>query len=196
MSTIPALDWSKLTGAQFAAACDVWVYFDSVFANPAINIYNLYGRCDQPSDGSTGPRQSWALHPAVDEVSAWGFEGTDSVLPYGLDGCWGSSELFTEYLNRDDVRAAIHVKSSAEFEAMYNPSGSNETDTAWAGCGMKNVLYDGGESSDLLPLYGYLAERPEMRMLIFVTSQAIKKYMIALSFLRLLVISERGRRCV
>jgi hypothetical protein len=135
-----------------------------------VNIYNLYGRCDQPSDGSTGPHQSWGLHPRTDQVSAWGLEGTDSVLPFGLDGCWGSSELFTAYLNRDDVRAAIHVKSSAEFAEMYSTASGSisiEADTAWAGCGMKNVVYDSGESANLLPLYAYLAERPEIRMLIF-----------------------------
>ena len=44
---------------------------------------------------------------------------------------------------------------------MYN-------DTDWRTCGMQNVKYTRGESKDLLPLYARLAEREELRMLIFV----------------------------
>jgi hypothetical protein len=91
-------------------------------------------------------------------------EGSERLLR-GLDGCWGSTEHMTNYLNRPDVRAALHVKSLQEFSAMYAATEGN--DTLWRGCGMHNVQYDRGGSRNLLPLYAQLAERPELRMLIF-----------------------------
>ena len=67
--------------------------------------------------------------------------------------------------SRPEVREALHVKSLQDFSVMYAATEGN--DTLWRGCGMHNVQYDRGESSDLLPLYVRLAERPELRMLIF-----------------------------
>eukprot|EP01052_Picozoa_sp_SAG31_P014399 SAG31_NODE_893_length_11177_cov_10.241806_4_plen_592_part_00 len=123
-----------------------------------VNIYNLYGRCDKEAGGAFGRgAQAWR----VDEYEL------AEPLRRGLDACSGRKDAQTAYLNRDDVRAAIHVKSNAEFEAMYNPEGDDTISTDWRGCGMQNVRYDRGESKDLLPLYARLAERPELRMLIF-----------------------------
>jgi serine carboxypeptidase-like clade 1 len=124
-----------------------------------VNIYGLYEECPQPRDPSMIPsaRPTWPLWPEADLAS--------SEMLHGLDGCWGSTEDMTVYLNRPEVRAAIHVKTLEEFSMMYSATEGNET--LWRGCGMHNVVYDGGESSDLLPLYVRLAERPELRMLIF-----------------------------
>lgn len=72
----------------------------------------------------------------------------------------------TEYLNRDDVRSAIHVKSTAELEVMYG-----QGNAVWGSCGMKNVEYttrdaDGRSvTPTLLPRYPALAAA--YRILIF-----------------------------
>ena len=122
-----------------------------------VNIYGIYEPCPQPRDPSMIPslRPTW--------LTIWP-EDSEPLLR-GLDGCWGSTEHMTNYLNRADVRLALHVKSLQEFSAMYAATEGN--DTLWRGCGMHNVQYDRGESSNLLPLYARLAERPELRMLIF-----------------------------
>jgi hypothetical protein len=121
-----------------------------------VNIYGIYEQCPQPSDPSLVPSARPTLPLWPDESER---------LLRGLDGCWGSTEHMTNYLNRPDVRSALHVKTLKEFSAMYAATEGN--DTLWRGCGMHNVQYDRGESSDLLPLYARLAERPELRMLIF-----------------------------
>ena len=121
-----------------------------------VNIYGIYEQCPQPRDPSMIPSVRPTL-PMWPEGSEW--------LLRGLDGCWGSTEHMTNYLNRPDVRAALHVKSLQEFSAMYAATEGN--DTLWRGCGMHNVQYDRGGSRNLLPLYAQLAERPELRMLIF-----------------------------
>ena len=121
-----------------------------------VNIYGIYEQCPQPRDPS--------MIPSVRPTLPMWPEGSERLLR-GLDGCWGSTEHMTNYLNRPDVRAALHVKSLQEFSAMYAATEGN--DTLWRGCGMHNVQYDRGGSRNLLPLYARLAERPELRMLIF-----------------------------
>lgn len=44
-------------------------------------------------------------------------DGQEDTI-YGLSGCWGGSTGLTQYLNRDDVRAAIHVKTKDEMISM------------------------------------------------------------------------------
>lgn len=80
--------------------------------------------------------------------------------PQGKNGCWGLYDATTPYLNRDDVRAAIHVRSTAEEEAAYGPT------DGWGLCGMRGVSYDRGQTKNLL-ISDYPALAAAYRILIY-----------------------------
>ena len=65
------------------------------------------------------------------------------------------------------VRAAIHVKSVDEMKNMYGEVRSRRGGYAWqwGECGMKNVEYERGATSTLLPRFPAIIER--YRVLIF-----------------------------
>lgn len=92
--------------------------------------------------------------------AAWmhqmGLANSDYMYAHGLSGCWGGSNGLTQWLNRDDVRAAIHVKSQSEMKDMY---GDSPRSYLWRDCGMKNVDYERGATSTLLPRFPALIER-------------------------------------
>jgi hypothetical protein len=92
--------------------------------------------------------------------AAWmhelGLADSDDLYAHGLSGCWGGSDGLTQWLNRDDVRAAIHVKSQNEMKEMY---GDSPRSYLWRDCGMKNVDYERGATSTLLPRFPALIER-------------------------------------
>jgi carboxypeptidase C (cathepsin A) len=92
--------------------------------------------------------------------AAWmhemGLADSDDMYAHGLSGCWGGSDGLTQWLNRDDVRAAIHVVSQQEMKDMY---GDSERSYLWRDCGMKNVDYERGATSTLLPRFPALIER-------------------------------------
>ena len=92
--------------------------------------------------------------------AAWmhelGLADSDDMYAHGFSGCWGGSDGLTQWLNRDDVRAAIHVKSQNEMKEMY---GESPRSYLWRDCGMKNVDYERGATSTLLPRFPALIER-------------------------------------
>ena len=48
-----------------------------------------------------------------------GVADSDDMYAHGFGGCWGGSDGLTSWLNRDDVRAAIHVVSQQDMKDMY-----------------------------------------------------------------------------
>lgn len=90
-----------------------------------LDVYGLYEYCaaDPEDNARRNGRQgnlTWSEEFAAERRFIEAMDGhgryttVDNEL-YGLGGCWGGTESVTQYLNRDDVRAAIHVKSRAEM---------------------------------------------------------------------------------
>jgi hypothetical protein len=111
----------------------------------------------------TGPRNPLDLqrfHDPHSEDFDWqhtmGLADSDDMYAHGFGGCWGGSDGLTSWLNRDDVRAAIHVVSQQDMKDMY---GDSPRSYLWRDCGMKNVDYERGATSSLLPRFPALIER-------------------------------------
>eukprot|EP01043_Picozoa_sp_COSAG02_P035597 COSAG02_NODE_2559_length_8529_cov_5.446382_5_plen_581_part_00 len=134
-----------------------------------LDVYGIYEYCSAgPEDNARRQgRQgnlTWSEEAKESMYQSSRFDREETVENelYGLGGCWGGTESATEYLNRDDVRAAIHVMSRQEMIDLYGDDGAD-----WSICASRsgNFNYDRGYTHSLMPRYPYLVEN--IRVLIF-----------------------------
>eukprot|EP01044_Picomonas_judraskeda_P010242 COSAG03_NODE_1303_length_4359_cov_4.163615_2_plen_436_part_00 len=134
-----------------------------------LDVYGIYEYCSAgPEDtarrqGRQGNRTgAEEAQESMYESSRFDREETVENELYGLGGCWGGTESATQYLNRDDVRAALHVMSRQEMTDLYGEDGAD-----WAICASRGAhfSYDRGYTTSLMPRYPYLVAN--IRVLIF-----------------------------
>jgi cathepsin A (carboxypeptidase C) len=125
--------------------------------NSGINFYGIYSSCHvNPSNGvadamSHAFTQNGALHA--------------SLAPLGEDVPCINSTAGTNYLNRPDVRAAIHVENSPNSWAICEPLNYNRTvqdvRSIWADLinteGLRGMLYFGDTDFACSALHGEMA---------------------------------------
>ena len=94
-----------------------------------LNPYNIYSSCVQTSSGALTPAKvhqqmlkKYLFKYVVDEVVEGDAEGDDNETPVGDNPTCVDLDYVGEYLNRPDVRSALHITTQSLPWAACSPS--------------------------------------------------------------------------
>merc|ERR1711871_1748397 len=123
-----ACDFPKPAGGRLSVKCDAAVELAEVEVGPH-NVYDIYDNCNQTDAWlqRTGKSMRWLRQYLRNKMSSNAprsqVDAELRELGGGYDWHCGSMDKMVDYLQRDDVRAALHLDAPGQSRFGYDSSG-------------------------------------------------------------------------